>query len=71
MSGRDCELSRLRVDQQLHDAVREAARRQGITMSAWRTIAYSTMLARQLGDWRQGEWNRESAFQDSDQENES
>lgn len=51
--NQDCELSRLRIDQEMKDAITEAARRQGIQVSAWRKIAYARMLGEQLGPaWR-------------------
>lgn len=53
MQSLDCELSRLRVDQEMKDAVEEAARRQGIQVSAWRKVAYAAALNAQLGPgWR-------------------
>lgn len=53
MSSQDCELSRLRIDAEMKDAITEAARRQGITVAAWRKVAYARMLNEQLGPlWR-------------------
>ena len=53
MAELDCELTRLRVDQEMKLAIEEAARRQGITPSAWRKVAYAAMLNTQLGpSWR-------------------
>lgn len=49
----ETELARLRVDREMKDAIEEAARRQGITQSAWRKVAYAAMLSAQLGpSWR-------------------
>lgn len=53
MLSLDCELTRLRVDEEMKLAIEEAARRQGITPSAWRKVAYSIVLTQQLGpSWR-------------------
>lgn len=53
MSSQDCELSRLRIDREMKEAITEAARRQGITVAAWRKVAYARMLGEQLGPlWR-------------------
>lgn len=52
MSELDCELTRLRVDHEMKEAIDEAARRLGITPSAWRKLAYSIRLTEQLGQWR-------------------
>jgi hypothetical protein len=53
MAEFDCELTRLRVDREMKLAIDEAARRQGITASAWRKVAYANMLNEQLGpSWR-------------------
>jgi len=53
MSVQDHELSRLRIDAEMKDAITEAARRQGITVAAWRKVAYARMLGEQLGaGWR-------------------
>lgn len=55
MSGQDCELTRLRVDLEMKLAVEEAARRMGITASAWRKVQYAKALTEQLGPgWRKG-----------------
>lgn len=53
MSQLDCELTRLRIDLEMKRAIQEAARLQGITVSAWRKLAYSKALSEQLGPvWR-------------------
>lgn len=55
----DRDLPRVRVTGRMDEAIREAARREGINVTAWRKRAYALRLTEQLGP----QWSDEATAQ--------